>query len=243
MKIRPWFLPLLVAFSLATVYVLPHADDMAESAAIIELPSRDGVWIYEPSAATEAEINTLGKETRFSKATCYRPRPGEYDQEGRMVPDIIDVSIVLSGSDLNTSIHRPERCMPAQGHSIWSATRVPFRLEDGHSFSVKRLLSVKKIPPREKGAEPITLHCITYYFFIGRNRITDDHLQRTIIDMKDRFFHGTDQRWAYASATMMYGSLPWMQGKSISLEEADATLREFLSGFASRQIRWSEMSP
>ena len=31
------------------------------------------------------------------------------------MPIAVQASIVLSGHDLNDSIHRPERCLPAQG--------------------------------------------------------------------------------------------------------------------------------
>lgn len=242
MKANPWFLPLFAAVAFSVVYVLPQAGEPAESAARMELPMRMGPWMFEQKSATEAEVGTLGTETKFSKATCYRPRPGEYSADGKIIPDIMDVSIVLSGSDLNTSIHRPERCMPAQGHSIQNSTKVWLDVEGGHRFPAKRLLSVKYISSRETGGEPIALNCVSYYFFVGRNQITHDHIQRTMIDMKDRLVYGTDQRWAYVTATMMYGRLPWMQGREITIEEADQTVAGFLNGFLAGQIDWQRIA-
>lgn len=241
MNVKPWLLPLVMTGSLSAIYVLPQAGEMAESAAKMDLPSQSGGWHFEAKVATLAEIETLGKETRFSKAVCYRPRPGEYGSDGRSIPDVMDVSIVLSGSDLNTSIHRPERCMPAQGHRILESKSIPFTVEGERSFSAKRLLSVKTISGRETDQAPLELNCVTYYFFVGRNQITDNHVDRTLIDMKDRLLHGLDQRWAYVSATMIYGKLPWLEGREFTLEEADKKLTAFLSEFASGQIHWERI--
>ena len=48
-----------------------------------------------------------GQDTEFSRKSYTNGRGDE-----------IQVSIVLSGQDMNTSIHRPERCLPAQGWTI-----------------------------------------------------------------------------------------------------------------------------
>lgn len=239
---KPWLLPLMMAGSLSLIYILPQAGEMADSAAKMELPLRSAGWQLEAKAASQDEILVLGKETKFSKAVGYKPRPGEFSKDGRSIPDVMDVSIVLSGSDLNTSIHRPERCMPAQGHAILEAKSIPFSVRNGHSFTAKRLLSVKTISSRETGGDPLRLNCVTYYFFVGRDRITDNHVERTLIDMKDRLFYGMDQRWAYVSTTMIYGKLPWLEGREFTLEDADKKLTEFLAEFASEQIHWERIS-
>lgn len=241
MTAKPWYLPLCMAVGLSLVYMLPQAGEMAESAARMELPQESVGWRLEAKAPTEAEIKTLGGETRFSKALCVRPRLGEKGEDGRPIPDIMDLSIVLSGSDLNTSIHRPERCMPAQGHRIQQSGSIVLTVNGGHRFKAKRLLSVRTVASQESGGKPWELNCVTYYFFVGRDRITDSHLERTLIDMKDRLLHGLDQRWAYVSATMIYGQPPWLQGKEFTLEEADRKLSEFLSTFAAEQIDWERV--
>ena len=175
-------------------------------------------------------------DTGFSKAICRRARPGEVSFDGRLIPDHIDLSIVLSGHDMNSSIHRPERCMPAQGHDITSSSNVAFRMENGHSFKAKRLHSVKSVPGTEEGSV-LKYNCVTYYFFVGHDQITNDHLERTLIDMKDRLVHGVDQRWAYLSASMLYGKLPWVQ-KEITEAEADEKLRKFIEEFVANQVDW-----
>src|SRR6187401_1811112 len=118
MNSKVWLLPLLLGGTLSAVYFLPKVGDVAQSAVAMELANASGKWVLQSQPASEAEIKTLSSDTRFSKAVCYSARPGEFNESGKPVPDVIQLSIVLSGTDLNNSIHRPERCMPAQGHNI-----------------------------------------------------------------------------------------------------------------------------
>ncbi len=239
MKWNAWWLPLLLGSALGAVYLLPQAGKTAQSAARMELPGSLGGWWFKTIGPSEAEVGTLGQETGFAKAICLKPRRGEYDVAGNIVPDRIDLSIVLSGSDLNTSIHRPERCMPAQGHVITSSGKMNIKLPNGRTFEVKRLLSVQSFP-EYKGGPVRRFNCVTYYFFVGYDRITTDHLERTFIDIKDRLIRGMDQRWAYVSASMWYGKTP-MTDKEIPEAEADGKLREFLTNFASDQVDWDRV--
>jgi hypothetical protein len=55
--------------------------------------------------------------------------------------------------------------------------------------------------------------------------------------MQDRLVLGMDQRWAYVSASMWYGKVPWIE-KEVSIEEADQKLRAFLMEFGEEQINW-----
>lgn len=240
MNWKPWLLPLVTVGSLSLIHVLPKAGDTAPSAAAMELPGFLGAWELQQQSASESEIKTLGAETAFSKALCLKSRWGEVGPGFTLVKDRMELSIVLSGSDLNTSIHRPERCMPAQGHSITDSRKVRIGMEGGRGFDARRLLSVKREPSREPGGVAVDYNCVTYYFFVGHDRVTHDHLERTLIDMKDRLVRGMDQRWAYVSVTMMYGKLPWI-GREVGEAEADAKLREFLADLAARQIDWGRV--
>ncbi len=240
MKWSAWLLPPLMAGSLAMIYFLPKAGSTAQSAVRMELPSSADGWWFEKQTPSKEEILTLGPETDFAKARCLKPRPGELSPDGRYIPDLIDMSIVLSGSDLNTSIHRPERCMPAQGHRITGTESVDFKLENGREFQAMRLRSMK--PIRQEDGSVTDMNCLTYYFFAGHDRITSDHIERTLIDMKDRLVRGMDQRWAYVSASMMYGKIPWIE-KEVTEEEADAKLRKFVGEFSESQIDWKQVQP
>ena len=63
-------------------------------------------------------------------------------------------------------------------------------------------------------------------------------LARTLWDMKDRLILGMDQRWAYVSASMLYGKVPWID-QQVPIEEADKKLREFLKELSEEQIDWN----
>ena len=240
MKSNGWWLPLLLGSALGAVYVLPKAGDIEESAVKMELPGSTGGWSFKKLTASQDELNTLSGDTEFAKAICLRPRPGEVNFRGELVPDRVDLSVVLSGHDLNNSIHRPERCMPAQGHSITASGNVALKMENGRGFNVKRLRSVQSFKDPDSGAVTASFNCVTYYFFVGHDRITNDHLERTLIDMKDRLLRGMDQRWAYVSASMWYGKLPWID-EEVTEAEADEKLHKFLTKFAEDQIDWDQI--
>lgn len=239
MKSKAWFLPLLLGGGLAAVYVLPQAGSTEQSAVKMELPDFSDGWEFQKHSPSEDEIKTL-PDTEFSKAICFRPRSGEINLYGNPVNERVDLSVVLSGHDLNNSIHRPERCMPAQGHRITGSDDVVLSLNNGRSFKAKRLRSVQSIKDPASGEVVSELNCLTYYFFVGHDEITNDHLERTLIDMKDRLMRGMDQRWAYVSASMWYGELPWSE-KPVSEQEADGKLREFVDKFSEKQIDWEQI--
>lgn len=231
-------LPLIVGLILSAVYFLPKSGEMLPSAIGMDLPSFIDGWTLQKKPPSPEEIANLAKDTIFSKATCLKARDGEYDLlTGQAIPDRIDLSIVFSGHNLNDSIHRPERCMPAQGHTIAKTTEVTIPIADGKNFKVRRLLSTQSIPLNKDHTEYRDFACVTYYFFVGNSDITHDHYARTFLDMKDRLFLGVDQRWAYVSISMWYGDLPWVQ-KKIPLEEADSKIKEFISELGKVQIDW-----
>ncbi len=238
MNLRLLILPVLSGALMATVHLLPEAGEMAKSAVKMDLPTSAGDWALRPQPVSELETAILAADTRFSKAICLRPREGEVDlATGMSIPDRVDLSIVLSGHDLNNSIHRPERCMPSQGHVIGSSSNVVIDLSHGQEITARRLLSVQSLPTNKEHTEFVSFNCVTYYFFVGHNTITHDHIERTLVDIKDRLLHGMDQHWAYVSASMWYGKVPWIEDE-VTIEEADAKLREFLKQFGDEQIDW-----
>ncbi len=237
---RPIVLPFLLAALLGSIHFLPKAGATAQSAIRMELPASEGDWQFQKIPPEEGEINILSKDTEFSKARCYRVRPGEYDQNGHEIADMMDVSIVLSGSDINNSIHRPERCMPAQGHQIFSSCDIPLHLRNGRTITVRRLLSSQTIPLSADHKKSVTFNALSCYVFIGHERVTHDSLYRTMIDMKDRMLRGMDQRWAYLTVTTWYGKLPWLPTE-ISEADADKKIRQFFAELAETSINWDQI--
>lgn len=240
MNLHSLILPAVLAAGLGSIYMLPTTGASAPSAISMALPETVGDWTLTTFPASKIEQDVLGKDTLFSKAACLQPRPGEFFSNGKEVPDRIDLSIVLSGHDLNTSIHRPERCMPAQGHDILSTSTVPIRLANGRSISVRRLKSTQTIVNPEDRTQEQRFDCITYYFFVGHERIEHDHYGRTFADMKDRLVRGMDQRWAYVTISTWFGKVPWIEAP-VPEAEADAKLAEFTARFAEGQIDWEQM--
>jgi hypothetical protein len=240
MKLASLILPVVLALGLSSVYVLPQTGSVAQSAIQMDLPNVLGDWKLKKITPSQAEIDILSKDTQFSKAICYRPSSDEVLTNGESATDRIDVSIVLSGYDLNNSIHRPERCMPSQGHIILSSTTVPLQLSSGRNVTVRRLKSTQTVINRDNRQHDWQLDSITYYYFVGHDRVECDHVKRTLIDMKDRLVRGMDQRWAYVSFSMWYGKLPWL-AKDVPESEADAKLREFATEFAESQIDWDKI--
>ncbi len=238
MKPRYLILPALLGAGLSLIHLLPAAGSMAQSAIKMDLPPRLGSWETRTIPPSQVELDILAEDTRFSKAICFRAREGEIDvASGLPVPDRLDLSIVLSGHDLNNSIHRPERCMPSQGHVISNSSSVGIRTPNGRLLETRRLLSVQSIPQNEEKTDYASYDCVTYYFFVGHDMITDDHLERTLADMKDRLVYGMDQHWAYVSVSMWYGKIPWIAEK-VTLEEADSKIQMFLATFSAEQIDW-----
>jgi hypothetical protein len=240
MKFQPLVLPLFLAASLSSIYFLPQTGDVAQSAITMQLPPRIAAWQFKNIPASEAETATLARDTEFSKAICLCPRPGEYAPNGDSVPDRADISVVLSGSDLNNSIHRPERCMPAQGHNILGSKTIQLKLTNGRTITVRRLRSTQTIPHPQDRKQDRHFDCVTYYFFVGHARIEHDHLRRTLVDIADRLIHGIDQRWAYVSVSMWFGKMPWID-TPVTEQESDAKLLGLLAAFADQQINWSQV--
>ena len=241
MNLRALILPALLATTLSSVHFLPQTGEVAQSAIRMNLPAAIGSWQLQTTPPSEAEIGTLAKDTKFAKAICLCPRPGEYSNDGLHIPDRADLSVVLSGHDLNNSIHRPERCMPAQGHNILAAKDVTLKLANGRSITVRRLRSVQTLTNPDNRKLDRHFDCVTYYFFVGHDRIEHDHFQRTISDMSDRIVRGIDQRWAYVCVSMWFGKIPWID-VPVTEQEADGKLQSLLAKFAQIQINWQQIA-
>lgn len=228
-------LPLLLAAMLAGIYIMPKKGNLEDSSINMELPTGlkpDG-WQGTPRQETEEERSILSADTSFSKADYVQQRPISLN-EHESPPVQCHVSIVKSGHDLNNSIHRPERCLPAQGHFNLTASKVQVPIEGHGSIQMTLLKSQQNLTPEQ--AQPTILDNIHYYIFIGHGNLTADHLERTLIDMKDRILYGRDQRWSYFQISTPYG-------KQVNLteEEARKHTERLISQLLSRQVKWEEL--
>ena len=192
MKRKLILITALVTLGLSVIFALPDPPPPAASACLMDWPARLDGWIKmrekEPSAKEIAVLTGA----KFSKAD-YVASPGSFQ---------IDAGIVMSTTDINETIHRPERCLPAQGHQILKSTTQEISLPNGFSIPLTRLhtrLKGKRPATDEQPAEEFSYDCITYYWFIGKSTLTSSHYVRTFSDIAYRLKTGGTQRWAYVT--------------------------------------------
>jgi len=185
---RLLILQALLACGLGTIFLIPRETKIQPCRVRMELPEMIGGWEGKPAVVTQAEHDGLAPDTQFCRKV--------YDDGfgGQVL-----VSIVLSGHDLDNSIHRPERCLAAQGWQIVDSTSrtLPVPQAPGGKLPVTRLHNMRE-QSLVKG-KATTIYDLDYYWFIGYSDITASHFQREFIDMKDRLLHGYNQRWAFVT--------------------------------------------
>ncbi|MEP7014876.1 MAG: exosortase C-terminal domain/associated protein EpsI [Verrucomicrobiota bacterium] len=169
-----------------SVFALPHSSTSTPAGIAIALPSYVGEWSGEDAEITEREREVLAKDTQFARKT-YTNITGEK----------IFVSIIMSGDDMTSSIHRPERCLVAQGWSVQESGKRFVPMADGKTLEMTRLHNVHPVELTDKSRA--LLHNLDYYWFVGADEMTSSHLVRTGIDLRDRILHGQAQRWAYVT--------------------------------------------
>jgi Protein of unknown function (DUF3485) len=182
---RLWRTQLALLVGFGAIFVLPHARISSPAGIAMKLPIWVGPWIGEDAEITAKEVGGLARDTEFARKLYTSP-------DG----DRIFVSIVLSGDDMASSIHRPERCLPAQGWSLQRSERKAIALQAGKLLPVTVLHGAR---PIDETASQYVRN-LDYYWFIGYRSMTPSHFDRTVIDIRDRLLYGYDQRWAYVSA-------------------------------------------
>src|SRR3984893_13047048 len=149
-----------------SVFLLPHSTKTSPAGIAMTLPDVIGAWFGDDAEITQKERDTLAKDTQFVRKIYTGP-------EG----DQVFVSIVLSGDDMTNSIHRPERCLPAQGWNVRSSSKRTIPLPGGKALQVTKLQSMQIVETTDK--RRFTLNNLNYYWFIGYNDMTASHLTRT----------------------------------------------------------------
>jgi EpsI family protein len=204
---------LVVLLGMCAVFSLPKQLMYQPVGVKLELPEEIGDWHGKDMKITDLEISTLGKETEFARKVYNNGRGDE-----------LQVTIVLAGHDMNTSIHRPERCLIAQGWSLTSAPTTPIEVEGRGVLKTTRL-KVLKVVSLENGRQ-VPVSNLNYYWFVGYTDTTASHFERTRIDIRDRLLHGYNQRWAYFTvvATVTQGLKPFGRNE----DETDTLIQNFI---------------
>ncbi len=185
---RLLLLQALLLAGLSAVFLIPQRTTLGPAGIGMALPDQVGRWTGESAPVSEEELKGLAPDTKFARKWYTNP-----------AGDRVFVSIVLSGEDMVNSIHRPERCLAAQGWAEQSSHYVSVPLADGKGpLQVRALKEVKQWRANEK-APVVPITNLNYYWFIGSHDITASHLERTVIDIRDRVLYGDNQRWAYVT--------------------------------------------
>ena len=227
-------LQVLMAGGLSLVFLVPKSPPLQESAVKLTLPNvliLSG-WAAGPKIeASEKELKALAKDTNFARRNYYRSAGMDQPQGAR---EMLQASIVLSGKDLNNSLHRPERCLPAQGLNLISSTELPVKLKGGRQITLTRL----KCSATDPSTKISYIH-LNYYWFAGHDSLKHTHYGRTLKDMQDRLMEGYDQRWAYItiSSNLVKAIARDESGEEylsakLSEEQTDLNVIEFVSELA-----------
>jgi EpsI family protein len=204
---------LTLAIGLSSVFLLPSSGKTEPVGIKLALPEYVGRWYGVDQQISELEREGLAGDTEFARKQ-YTDGMG----------DTIFASIVLSGHDLDNSIHRPERCLPAQGWMVADSKTLSIALPRGGNLQVTRLHNVREATGRDGKVIPI--YNLNYYWFVGYHRMTASHLERTFLDIQDRILKGYNQRWAYITiaSDITKGLIPFGRSES----ETDAMIQDFI---------------
>ncbi len=202
---------LVVGFS--AVFLLPSSGKTEPVGIKLALPEYVGHWYGVDQQISKLELEGLASDTEFARK-----------QYTNGAGDTIFASIVLSGHDLDNSIHRPERCLPAQGWTIADSKTLSIALPSARNLQVTRLHNVREA--HGQGGKVIPIYNLNYYWFVGYHRMTASHLERTFLDIEDRILKGYNQRWAYITiaSDITKGLIPFGRSES----ETDAMIQDFI---------------
>jgi hypothetical protein len=247
---RFYLTPFVLALVLGMIFVLPKRGEVALtslSRRAIDMenkipPLHIGDWIAQPMAPSKKEKETLHKDTNFIKGvySAY-DIPPLLSGSGRPFETGINLSIVISGFDINNSIHRPERCLRAQGHLNMLSLPQDFTTTAGRTMKVQRLTSTFPLAPENEGDDPFPIGFISYYYFIGHKHLTHDHWSRTMIDMKDRLLYGADQQWSFVMLSMPYNLGKDPAETAQRQQQADKKIRQLLGELTDQIVNWEEI--
>jgi hypothetical protein len=175
---RCFILVLLTGLTLLACRLFHDVDTKTEPGVIMNLPDSIGDYIGFDSDITESERVILPRDTEFAKKRY----------TGFDLPEIT-TEIVLSGAQ-RQSIHRPQVCLVGQGWTIQKEETIPITLADGRVQKVRKLTLVRT----QDGVQVVGYFV---YWFIGKDKTTDDHFERIFLTSWDRVVHRVNHRWAY----------------------------------------------
>jgi EpsI family protein len=206
---------------LSAVFALPKHSKLVPPAIGLSLPEFLGDWYGTDEEVSENERSILGPDTQFSRKKYSNSRG-----------DVIYVSIVLSGPDMNTSIHRPERCLPAGGWTITDSKRVALPAAGVVAIRLRNVRSAEL-----SNGQSLMINSLNYYWFVGRSDMTPSSIERTWIDIRDRLLKGYNQQWAYVSV------LAWVSKDYQAFGRDENQTDELIHGFIKDLVPQLQKTP
>lgn len=107
------------------------------------------------------------------------------------------VTIVITGAD-REGIHRPERCLVAQGSQVVKTRRLIVPLTGREDLVLTSIATMRQTNGTADG-EATDVGEFFAYWFAGQGRETPSHLERMFWLARDRVTKGVASRWAYIS--------------------------------------------
>ncbi len=213
---RLLLLQAVLLVGLGGVFLIPQKTTLGPAGIGLKLPEKVGRWTGQEVPVSKEELVGLAADTQFARQWYTNP-----------AGDRIYVSIVLSGADMVNSIHRPERCLTAQGWTVESSHLAHIPMPDARPpLEVMALTDVREWRASEK-APAVAIKNLNYYWFIGSHDITASHLKRTLIDARDRILHGDNQRWAYVTVAATVTDN--LQAAGRTQEETTRLIEDFIA--------------
>jgi EpsI family protein len=179
-------LQLLLIGGLGSALLVPTHSQIQPAGVNMNLPESIGQWTGEAEKITQPERDELAPDTTFARKVY-----------SNAFGDSILASIVLAGEDPDNSMHRPERCLPAQGWTVLDSSTRTIKAPQlpGGELRITRLHSERKV--QDNQGKLHTIYNVNYYWFVGYHEITPSAIQRALFDIRDRVTQGVNQRWAY----------------------------------------------
>lgn len=105
----------------------------------------------------------------------------------------LHTSIVLSGT-ARDSIHRPQRCLTAQGNALDGEYTLSVPLEGRDPLKIRVIQASREF---QTGEGPVYYYSYYAYWFVGQDRETPYHFGRMFWLAWDRVVRSKANRWAY----------------------------------------------
>jgi EpsI family protein len=208
-------LPSVLALGLGSVFLVPKDIKMQPAAIGLSLPESVHGWEGVDQPISQGERDILGPDTQFARKVYTNA-----------VGDQINVSVVMSGPDMNTSIHRPERCLPAQGWTITESRAATLPTANG-TVKTTRLHNLRTF--RADNGHQFAINSLNYYWFVGHSDTTPSHFERTWFDIRDRLLKGRNQQWAYVTVMAVVTKDFRIFGRTE--KETDELIHDFMKDF------------